>query len=355
MFTKGIDEKSSLGAFSCQNDEVGARLAAHCAMTSAVCGEAAHLDLINGHLGTVASDYDHSIPFGSDFTPLVHSFIEFGGWKKRVGSEIKDYNLVAKIQPFHSGGYEVTLSWLSIPDLVKRLEAPRVATGKRVLLDEQEQSESDIARSLQRAAKNTRLRIKSMGCDRLLTLTRRESNLATFWRLDDWKAAWKRFIRLCAQAGASLSYVAVPEKHQKGNYHLHAAIVGKVSINVLRRCWWACCGGRGQGNVDIAFKRNVTDYKRRAGVAKYVSKYIGKQKGIALFNKKRYWSSTHALPSPRRYVLDGSHVYEALIELAGILHLDINAVLDKKLVWVFPNLSGAWFNYDERLDAPIPF
>lgn len=322
------------------------------------------LDLIYGHLRTQENNYDDVPYIESTFTPLKCDFLDLPNWYIKRGSAVADYSIIAKIQPFKSGGYEATFTWLSIPDLVRRLDAPRTAKGKRVLDVEKGQKHDDIIRSCRRAAKNTRLKIKSMGCDRLLTLTRRENNPAEFWRLDDWAAAWKKFTRLCARAGYPLQYVAVPEVHKKGNWHLHAAIVGKVPVNILRGIWWACCGGRGMGNIDVSFKKHLTDFQRRSGVARYVTKYITKQQTNIAFNKKRYWASSHALPVARRYVLDSQSVLNALVEFGCDFELDLKNLFRSRVeknkvrytrFFLFPNGSGAWFNYGDDLASEPPF
>jgi hypothetical protein len=325
-------------------------------------GEAAPLDLTIGHLSTdtiqqstIVNDFafDDSIPFikSSRYVPMQRLAGEpVAGWFNLQGRAYRDVTLVAKVQPLQAGGYEVVISWLDLEKIAHAMDRERIG-GKR---EAREQNENDVIRSRQRSKKQVRLKIKSMGCDRLLTLTRRESNPLEFWRLEDWAAAWKKFVRLCDKLGVTLQYVAVPEMHAKGNYHLHAAISGHVNIKIIRQLWWVCCGGRGQGNVDISFKAHVSDLKRRAGVSKYVSKYITKQQFTA-FNKKRYWSSRHALPPVRRYVLGGDNVYSGLLELAEILGLADYKVMDKKRVFFFPNGSGCWFSYSEELALPPPF
>lgn len=107
------------------------------------------------------------------------------------------------------------------------------------------------------------------------------------------------------------------------------------------------------GNLDIQYKPNMTQYKRRQGVARYVSKYITKQLGQTEFNRKRYWSTRHALPPVKRYVLTAQEVGAALVELAGVMGLKVSALLET--AFVFPNQSGAWFSFDESMDEPPPF
>jgi hypothetical protein len=309
-------------------------------------GEA--LDLIKGHL-----------PF-SCYVPVtrglgndpVNWFMPVDGFNPS-----EKYHQVLKIQPFASGGYEVTVTTQDLGKIADLMDSSR-KSGERV---KGIQKENDVVSSVKRSKTKIRHLIKSMGCDRLLTLTKREIDPDNFWTIEQWAAAWDRFTRLCRKAGCELQYVAVLERHEKGNYHLHAAIVGHISVNVIRGIWQAITGGKGSGNVDIAYKRNCTDHARRAGLAKYVSKYVTKQVGQTEFNKKRYWSSKHKLPSARRYILKSVDFLGGVIELCGFLGLDDGAVLNSKASCQFDMVKdgfkshGLWFSFDDDLVSPVPF
>lgn len=314
------------------------------------------LDLFIGHLRTDDGQSD-SFPFPSpQFVPFLKNSSPVTGWFRRPGSEYQENPYIAKIQPFVSGGYEVTITKVDLEKVGRAMDG-RGRTGKR---EKREQNVNDVITSKKRARRTVRHKIKSMGADRLLTLSRREVD--DFFTVDQWAAAWKKFCRLCRDAGIDLAYVAVLETHKKGNYHLHAAIVGNINVKTIRRFWFICLGGRGNekgaltpGNVDISFKHSVTDHKRRAGVAKYVSKYISKQDHTD-FNKKRYWSSRHKLPPCIRYELRPCDLIGyALVELAGILGLDAGKLLDPKYAYIFGSQVGAWFTYDDALLNPVPF
>jgi hypothetical protein len=305
------------------------------------------LDLIKGHL-----------PF-SCYVPVTRGlgndplnwFMPVDGFNPS-----EQYHQVLKIQPFVAGGYEVTVTTQDLGKIASLMDNSR-KTGERV---KGEQKVNDVITSVSRSKKKIRYLIKSMGCDRLLTLTKRESDPDNFWTIEQWAAAWDRFNRLCRKAGCELQYVAVPEKHEKGNYHLHVAIVGHISVNIIRGIWQAITGGKGSGNVDIAYKRNCTDHERRAGLAKYVSKYITKQVGQTEFNKKRYWPSKHKLPSPRRYILKSMDTLGAMQEICSYLGLVLPKVVGK--AWQFPPsykdgmvFHGFWLEFDDDLLEPVPF
>jgi hypothetical protein len=306
----------------------------------------APLDLIYGHLRTVNNNYRELRDY---------AFAELNNWYCPVGWFANGNEMVATIQPFKAGGYEVTLKNVDMKSLGNLMANKGRVTGKRE--KPEKQNHDDVIRSVQRAKKKVRQLIKQKGCDRLLTLTRRENNPDTFKNEDEWLSDFQRFIRLCRAAGIELDYVATLEKHKKGNFHLHAAIVGKVHINTVRKIWLQVVGA-GQGNVDISFKQNQTATQRLAGVARYVSKYITKQIDNFDFNRKRYWASkSEPLEKPKKIILSAQDMAGALAELAGVLSLDLD-VLAKK-VFMYGKKSGeragAWFNYDESMQLEIPF
>jgi len=113
------------------------------------------------------------------------------------------------------------------------------------------------------------------------------------------------------------------------------------------------------GNVDIKFRGDLSDHARRAGLAKYVSKYITKQVGQTEFNKKRYWSSRHKLPSPRRYILKSMDMLGAMQEICSYLGLVLSNVAD--VAYQFSSFKdglefhGLWFSFDDDLVSPVPF
>ena len=299
----------------------------------------APLDLLIGHLRTVDGIYRELKDF---------AFAELKNWYSPVGWIASGNEMVATVQPFKAGGYEVTVKNVDMKSFGNLMSNKGKVTGKR---EKREMNENDKIRSAQRSKKAVRQLIKQKGCDRLLTLTRRENNPDTFKNENEWLEDFRRFVRLCRIAGIELDYVATLEKHKKGNFHLHAAIVGKVHINTIRKIWLQVVG-KGQGNVDISFKQHQTPTQRLAGVARYVSKYITKQLDNFDFNKKRYWASrSEPLEKPKKIILSAQDMAGALAELAGVLSLDLGAMTKK----VFLYGTGAWFNYDESMQLEIPF
>lgn len=308
-------------------------------------GGAADLILINGHL-----PFSDHIPVSRCYSPEF----EPKNWFRSVdGFEPKQIQYVAKIQHFKAGGYEVVVSPQDMHKIAGAMDCER-RSGVRV---QGEQDELNVQTSIQRSKRKVRHLVASMGCDRMLTLTIRESDPDKFLTVEQWKKAWDRFNRMLKKAGAPLDYVAVLETHEKGNYHLHAAIVGRANIKLMRRIWFICLGGRGDeregntpGNVRIDFKPNMTSFRRRSNLAKYVSKYLAKQAGHTEFNKKRYWSSKHKLPDVIRVILNSDGLLGSYVELAALLSLSVPALVEHtSCEFDTINGSGFWFSYDEGL------
>lgn len=45
--------------------------------------------------------------------------------------------------------------------------------------------------------------------------------------------------------------MAIPEKAQERNFHLHVAWCGRVNVGIVRKMWLAALGGgKGCGNID---------------------------------------------------------------------------------------------------------
>jgi hypothetical protein len=302
------------------------------------------LDLIKGHLRTVHYDYEQ-------MSMLNH--FELSNWAAPVGYVAGNHDYVATVQAFKNGGAELTLKSVDML-AVGAMLGSKQKTGTR---EKSEMTENDIARSVQRAKKKVRQNIKNAGCDRLLTLTRRENDKDSFWNEQAWLKAWRKFIRLCVKAGIYFDYVATLEPHKKGNYHLHAAISGHVHVNTIRKIWIVVNGGvSGCANVDVSFRKDKTPTERLAGVARYVSKYITKYTDTFGFNKKRYWSSRSDMPAAKKVVLKSKTFDDAFAELCKLLGLDCVNTLKKAFKFKSADgLTAAWFNYADSTQRECPF
>jgi hypothetical protein len=111
----------------------------------------------------------------------------------------------------------------------------------------------------------------------MLTFTKR----GKFDSLDELWRSWREFNRLAEKRfGAQWgTYVAVPETHADGSWHLHVAVKGFFWAPTLNFLWNRALGGRGNergsatlGNVDCKDRRSAS----ARSTAGYMAKYVGK-------------------------------------------------------------------------------
>lgn len=140
--------------------------------------------------------------------------------------------------------------------------------------DEQIRFESSIARSRASCMR----RCLALQADHMLTLTKR----GKFQTIDEAWTAFEIFSKsMRRKFGARWRFVAVPELHKEGGWHMHVALNGYWWVGLLRRLWMRALGGKGNeqgdatpGNIDIKSFARV----RRSGwrIARYIAKYLGK-------------------------------------------------------------------------------
>lgn len=260
----------------------------------------------------------------------------------------EDGQHVARIQRFSKGGFEGTCYWRSRdgynrnPLGIQR-QIPRVRSKADVLED-----------SAHRARRRVRWLAREMQVDHLLTLTTREvvNDPATLLK------RFERFVELYRKAIGSREflYVAVPEPHPSNpnHWHVHAAVRGRVHVNVARGIWWALCGGRGEGNVDARFIKCRGGLDRSLRVARYISKYISKsfEASPDSAGRHRYRAARVTLQRRSVLVLEAASCVEALAVLLDRLSLTRGDVQ----VFFFADYSGFWFSCDGNLaQGPPPF
>jgi len=278
-------------------------------------------------------------------------------------------NFVLKIQPFKVGGYEASVRCLDLHKIGNAMEFGG-RRGKREAPSEVDPLNMEKAAA--RAKRRVRYLTKNMGASHLVTFSRREKEEErdTWFTPEDWAKAWDKLRRMIVKVKGEFPYVAVLEKHKKGNYHLHVAWVEapgqKVNLNLVRGCWWSVLGGRGAGNVDAQYIKVRAGLERADRVARYISKYTTKNLECdARFNKKRYWASRQHMPSVRRTILRSMDASEALKEVTGSLGINLadyikscpRRGLKHENLFFFPDGSGFWINYIPELNKhpPPPF
>jgi hypothetical protein len=223
--------------------------------------------------------------------------------------------------------------------------------GRRKPFEERRQEDKD--RAVKRARRNVRWACRQIGATHLMTLTTRQDRNSP----EELAVWWKRFVRLVrVRLGVDLPYVAVPEPHPKnpGHWHLHVAVRGFIPINIARRCWWACCGGRGMGNIDLKYikvRSGMGDGERARRVASYLSKYMSKAlMGTHRPDKKNYWRSVFDMPDVTRHWLrarpNADDWSELLREFCDRFGLRWEVLFrDRSGLFVFPDGSGFWYSH----------
>lgn len=261
---------------------------------------------------------------------------------------VEPYHFMASVQAFSGGGFEVTAKLVDAQKIAERrcLAAP---ARRRGLVDaDSERHRANVLRARQRAKRRVRHVCKEMGADRLLTLTTRELRNSP----EEMLAKWQRWLLLVERAsgGRRFHYVAVLEPHPSNpdHFHLHVAVAVFLSVDVLRRCWWQVCGGRGMGNVHIKRLGGAEMENRVSRVASYISKYLTKD-CLIRFNKKSYWSSRVNLPEVRRYWLRARTMDEVLRELVERFGVRFERA------WLSDDQSTFWAAMPPGEDYGTPF
>lgn len=291
---------------------------------------------------------------------------------------------VLKIQPLGSAGYEATVRQVDMDRIGDAVLNGR-RTGKREAPEEISAENQQKAAS--RAKRQMRLKVKNMMADHLVTFTKAEGPVTTnwgrselaewdsvgrslweqehgaFWGPDEWAVAWDKFRRLLTRVLGEFPYVAILEKHIKGNYHLHVAWCGRVNVGIVRKMWLlALGGGKGSGNIDAKHIKAPAGCDRATRIARYISKYVSKHfDAEPRYNKKRYWASRQTLEEARRYVLSADTLDGAVEQMRRMLGLDFSkfVVLEHgKLrtqgLFNFPDGSGLWLSYNPDIHATSP-
>lgn len=270
---------------------------------------------------------------------------------------VETHHMQLKIQAFKNGGYEGTVRWVDLQKIADMQSVPR-RTGKRT--PPEERSQESLERSRTRATQKVRHHTKNIQANRLLTLSKRETEETGFSTPDEWQQDWARFCRVYKKyyPEQPFMFVAVLEQHKNGeHFHLHVATYSKqkMPLETMRRIWWDVCGGRGMGNIDIQYIRQQ-GHRGTDRIARYISKYISKGfDAIERFNRKRYWVSDRNLPEAQRILLRARSVSDALSEVFERTNGSIRFGNDGGGFFIFPDQSGFWFSVHPSQGTPPPF
>ena len=337
----GVDS-DALAAYSCAQ-ELGAP------------GREAPLDLIEEHL-TYDSNESHYRQ-GSHGGYLLKNWFFPEQWN---GADVSG-NYVLKVQSFAKGGYEASVRSIDLQRIGEAMVNGR-RLGKRdapevVSVENQQKAAS-------RAKRKMRHLVKNMMADHLVTFTKREAEGSHFWDAEQWAKAWDRFRRLLTRYLGEFPYVAILEKHEKGNYHLHVAWCGRVNVGLVRKMWLAALGGgKGCGNIDAKHIKVPAGGDRASRIARYISKYVAKHfEDEPRYNKKRYWASRQTLEEARRYVLTADTLDGAVDQMRKMLGIDFSKYtrmcpkrgLVTENMFAFPDGSGFWLAYVPEMHSSDP-
>ncbi len=320
-------------------------------------GREAPLDLIEEHLTSEVLSPQYRQ--GSHGGRLLKNWMFPESWK---GVKEGESNFVLKIQAFSKGGYEGTIRRLDLEKIGRVMDCGGVRGSREapdhVSIENQEKAAA-------RAKKRMRHLVKNMMADHLVTFTRREAEGGEYWNPEQWAKAWDKFRRLLTRYIGEFPYVAILEKHKKGNYHLHVAWCGRVNVGIVRRMWLAALGGgKGCGNIDAKKIKVPAGGDRAARISRYISKYVSKNfEDDPRFNKKRYWASRQTLEEARRYVLNADTLDGARREvekMLGFSFADRIVFMDGRIkfeeFFPFPDGSGCWWAHVPGLhDSDLPF
>jgi hypothetical protein len=161
--------------------------------------------------------------------------------------------------------------------------AQRLSLMPKAKRGKSENSEDNLLDAAKRAKQQVRLRCKAIQADHMVTLTFRGAMMDK----ERLKTCFDQFRRRVARV-EGFQYVAVPERHKSGGWHLHIAVHGRANVRVMRAIWWSIVG-RAMGNIHAR-----SPYKEkglRHMLAGYLSKYIVKGFEDHKLNEKRYWTS----------------------------------------------------------------
>lgn len=257
-------------------------------------------------------------------------------------------HLEAKLISFEAGGFELSVRRV---DVQKRIEwgmdGVRPLRGARKPINQR--SEMDKERAVRRARQKVRVLCRQIGCRYLVTFTTREESNTP----EELAGRWWQFCRMVERRmGRRLQYVAVPERHptNPNHWHLHVGIPMFLNVNVARPIWWACCGGRGMGNIDakyIKVPHALGEGERSRRVAHYLSKYMTKELLTEHRpDKKSYWRSRFEGPQVMRTFLDArpgqwSRIVEECVRRFGCVY----DPLVSRGWFMFPDGSGFWYSH----------
>jgi hypothetical protein len=219
-----------------------------------------------------------------------------------------------------------------------------------------ESSQENILRSVKRSKKLLLEKSLLIGVDRMLTLTFQDNVVD----LDQANIAFERFCRLMRKKG-DFKYVAVPERQKRGAIHYHLGLTKFYEVFKVLAAWRLAIkqtiGSVGALIGGVFINKSASNKFNKSGslgIAKYISKYIGKgfnnaqsQPGSnntanSLFKAgdKRFYSSKNEEKSINivlftGYICDGGIIDNCLLEIMQKINKLFDFKHEKKGFWIF--------------------
>lgn len=272
--------------------------------------------------------------------------------------------VVKAIRPMQEGAIKASVNPDSYTSFCKANGLPSGYEPKKRYSDDDKeksefQKETNHHRSVRRSSQRVRHLIKQAEADRLFTLTTRSS----IEDRSEFKALFNKFLRLVKKGWGGKPgiegwrYVAVPEKQERGAYHVHCAVKGHQNVNYLRAAWHKALGFKtvqkgedSPGNVDVTTPRKAkwgTEFSRWKvnKLAAYLTKYLSETFSEVDTEKRRFWQSADIeKPVKRRLILSAKDMAAAIIEAAGVLGWMYDYPLDFSQSWNAPTGDSIWFS-----------
>jgi hypothetical protein len=191
------------------------------------------------------TELDYENEFSSiDFSPVIDAGDKPHWWTDDGDKNTWQDTYVARQRVFADGQCEVTVC------KERFFVGPAVTPQTRSKRGESENREANDDDAGRRAKKQVRLCCKTIGADRMVTLTYRENMMDREKALKHWKEFCRRMSKL-----KSFHYVAVIEEQERGALHFHVAVAGRQMYALLRSIWQSILGvgadGEQMGQVNV--------------------------------------------------------------------------------------------------------
>lgn len=293
------------------------------------------------------NEYDlSSIGFSGDDHEKTSTRPEW--WSSDAAKGTWQDTYVARKRVFPDGQAEVSV----IKE--KFFLGPAITSANRAKRGESQNREACEEVSARRARKNVRLRCKTIGADRLVTLTYRENVTDRTLALKHWKS----FVRRLSKH-KEFHYVAVIEVQQRGAIHFHVAVHGRQSYALLRSIWQSVLGtdaeGRQMGQVNVRDPHRFGfGAKGHHKLASYISKYCGKSMDVRDLNEKRYFCS-RGIPVPEVTSWRVPGVYDQLAAMQYCFEMIRAHCKEGLQTWCYSPLGICYIATGPGWDDSCPF